>query len=60
MVGNQQSHPDSFATPDQPYRLTKRLRACTIFPEQANGERGAAHGTEEACAKASGEQFISL
>jgi hypothetical protein len=60
MVGNQQSHSDSFATPDQPYRLTKRLRACIIFPEQANGERGAAHGTEEACAKASGEQFISL
>lgn len=60
MVGNQQSPSDSLATPDQPYKLDTRLRACAIPSQQANGERGAARRTKEACAKASGEQFIDL
>jgi hypothetical protein len=60
MVGIQQAPSDSLATPDQPHQPTKRLRVCAIFPEQANGERRTTHGTQEACAKAPGEQLIGL
>lgn len=60
MVGNQQSHLDPLASPYQPSTQSTRLRACAFPLAQTNGERRAAHGTEEAGTKASGKQFIGL